>query len=239
MTNIISIGDIHGRSVWKNINPGDFEKIVFVGDYADSYDLPDEEIIENLKEIIAFKTANIDKVVLLLGNHDLMYLYPNVPNFFMGGYRSSYAKILQSIFQNSISLFQIAYQYRNFLWTHAGVNLGWYKSNLKIIDELREKENIPEFCADVLTVMWEKGFVNELASIGPIRGGRDGYGGIFWSDYSENLDSRNGAFLFGLHQIVGHSRLPDIETLKSLDGKSSITHIDCLDRRIKFHQIEI
>ncbi|BDA77803.1 serine/threonine protein phosphatase [Leptospira kobayashii] len=239
MTNIISIGDIHGRSVWKNINPAEFEKIVFVGDYVDSYDLSDEEIIQNLEEIIRFKLTNLDKVVLLLGNHDLMYLYPKVPNFFMGGYRNSYAKPLQSIFLNSVSLFQIAYQYDHFLWTHAGVNRGWYEANLKTIEGIQKENNIQNFGANVLSVMWEKGFINELASIGPIRGGRERYGGIFWSDYMENLDSENGAFLPGFHQIVGHSRLPDIETLRSLDGHSSVTHIDCLDRRTKFYQIEI
>jgi metallophosphoesterase superfamily enzyme len=70
---LLAIGDIHGRDVWKDINFLAFDKVVFVGDYVDSYIRSDWQVYQNLKEIIDLKKQNFDKVVLLLGNHDIHY----------------------------------------------------------------------------------------------------------------------------------------------------------------------
>ena len=73
----ITIGDIHGRSDWQEIDPANYDKIIFVGDYVDSFTVSDIDIITNLLNIIQFKKDNMNKVVLLLGNHDLQYLFSN------------------------------------------------------------------------------------------------------------------------------------------------------------------
>lgn len=70
------LGDIHGRTVWKEIiekeNP---DKVIFLGDYVSTHDLvTEEEQIENLKEILDYKEENPDKVILLRGNHDTQHL---------------------------------------------------------------------------------------------------------------------------------------------------------------------
>ena len=75
---IIVIGDIHGEGAWRDIvekHPGC--KYIFLGDYCDpyNYDLSDEEVIANLCSIIEFKKQKMDDVVLLLGNHDIQYVY--------------------------------------------------------------------------------------------------------------------------------------------------------------------
>lgn len=68
---IQTIGDIHGRTCWKNLIDLSCDKIVFVGDYVDDYwPVTDEQIIENLLDIIQFKKDYADKVILLLGNHE-------------------------------------------------------------------------------------------------------------------------------------------------------------------------
>ena len=72
---ILVLGDIHGRSFWKDAVEKHFDecdRIIFLGDYLDEY--PDECITrnqskENFKEIIDLKKKNKDKVVLTLGNH--------------------------------------------------------------------------------------------------------------------------------------------------------------------------
>ena len=53
----IIIGDIHGRSVWKQIveKEQDAHKIVFLGDYFDSFDIKGVEQLHNFNEIIKFK----------------------------------------------------------------------------------------------------------------------------------------------------------------------------------------
>ena len=75
---VIIIPDIHGRQFWKDaVKDRENEDIIFLGDYMDPYE--EEEIgynkaLENFKEIIAF--ANEHKnVTLLLGNHDIHYLF--------------------------------------------------------------------------------------------------------------------------------------------------------------------
>ena len=103
MKKILTLGDIHGRDKWmfhthgsphefnhwmtmvENGVPADaeefwnempytqYDQIVFVGDYVDSYDLSNVLILDNLKKILLFKKALPDKVVLLLGNHDIQY----------------------------------------------------------------------------------------------------------------------------------------------------------------------
>ena len=47
----IVIGDIHGRTIWKQIvieNP-DFDKLVFIGDYFDSFDIAFNQNSKTLK----------------------------------------------------------------------------------------------------------------------------------------------------------------------------------------------
>jgi len=73
---IIALGDTHGRTDWKQIISNEkFDKVVFMGDYFDTYeDISPEQQKENFKDIIAYKKANMNKVVLLFGNHDFHYL---------------------------------------------------------------------------------------------------------------------------------------------------------------------
>ena len=47
---IIAIGDIHGRSIWKNIvSANSYDKVVFLGDYFDSFDIHTLDQIDNFK----------------------------------------------------------------------------------------------------------------------------------------------------------------------------------------------
>ena len=85
---MIIIPDIHGRNFWKEAVTGREEDIiVFLGDYLDPYphDFPDktadeiwEQTWNNFNDIIEFKKKHPSNVVLLLGNHDLHYIYPKM-----------------------------------------------------------------------------------------------------------------------------------------------------------------
>ena len=72
MKKILTIGDIHGREIWKefvdiksllssNSNIPEY-LYIFLGDYVDSYDISGDKIIENLLEIIKFKTLYPHKI---------------------------------------------------------------------------------------------------------------------------------------------------------------------------------
>ena len=69
----LTVGDLHGKDVWKEIDTIRYDKIIFVGDYVDCFTTSNVEIKHNLEQIIRYKKDNMDKVVLLLGNHDVQY----------------------------------------------------------------------------------------------------------------------------------------------------------------------
>lgn len=70
------IGDIHGRTIWKEIIEKESpDQVIFLGDYVSTHDdVTEEEQIKNLEEILTYKEENPDKVVLLRGNHDTQHL---------------------------------------------------------------------------------------------------------------------------------------------------------------------
>ena len=52
----VFIGDIHGRSIWKQIvEKENADRVIFIGDYFDSYDIIAVEQIQNFKDIIEYK----------------------------------------------------------------------------------------------------------------------------------------------------------------------------------------
>ena len=61
------VGDLHGKDCWKSIDIDKYERVVFLGDYVDSFTLPDLVIDQNLQDIIVLKKAYSNKIVLLLG----------------------------------------------------------------------------------------------------------------------------------------------------------------------------
>ena len=68
---ILVLGDIHGRTIWKNIiekeNP---DKIIFLGDYVSTHDnISADQQLSNLNNILNYKEESSDKVILLRGNH--------------------------------------------------------------------------------------------------------------------------------------------------------------------------
>ena len=67
----IILGDTHGRSNWKlAIHQEQPDRIIFIGDYFDSFDIPGVEQIHNFKEIIQYKeNNNLRSKQNLLGNY--------------------------------------------------------------------------------------------------------------------------------------------------------------------------
>ena len=75
---ILIIPDVHGRPFWHYAEEHgeDFDKIIFLGDYVDPYSeehISPLDALNEFKVILDFYEAHPDKVVLLLGNHDLHY----------------------------------------------------------------------------------------------------------------------------------------------------------------------
>jgi len=117
------IGDIHGCTKWKDhIEKTNPDKVIFIGDYFDSFNHSLVEQVHNFKEILKYKNDNFDNTILLIGNHDYHY-FPNI-NERYSGYQSSAFEI-QKLITDNLELFQIAYEYDYYLFTHAGVSKIW------------------------------------------------------------------------------------------------------------------
>jgi len=230
MLKTITFGDPHGRNFWEDINPDNYDKIIFVGDYVDSYDLSNLEIKVNLNNIISFKKEYSDKVILLLGNHDLPYYY-----YFMGnvdaGFRIEAWVDLHTIFRDNKELFQCAFQIENYIWTHAGVIEGWYN---RYVPDMIKKHDIQGNLAEVLNILFESNY-KALYTCTSIRGGYSPEGSPYWAHWTEMVETP----LKGYHHIFGHTYNKNVETVY-IDENTSVTVVDPGDGGAgKFYELKI
>lgn len=124
---IIAIGDLHGRSTWKNIvNQNDYDKVIFTGDYFDTHDtISPQQQMDNFKDVIAFKKENPEKVTLLFGNHDYHYL-PSAAERYTG-FQRLHAADFSELIVNALSenFLQMCFVHQNILFIHAGLTKTW------------------------------------------------------------------------------------------------------------------
>lgn len=216
---ILIIPDVHGRSFWRPaVASGDYDKIIFLGDYVDPY--PDERIgeltaLHGLMDIIDFYDRYPDQVVLLLGNHDLHYLSPYYHEMCpCDRYDEKHSDVLHLLFTKG-DRFNLAHEEtigsQKYLFTHAGVNQPWLKRNLKVIRQ-------PDAIHLNRLLLFDEG-IETLRQVGLLRWGMYLTGSVVWSDCEELAVSDP---LPDVYQIVGHTR--------QYDGKPIITpHYACLD----------
>lgn len=117
----VVIGDIHGRGIWKMITLREKpDRVIFIGDYFDSFDITSEEQQKNFLDICAYKKSNECEVIMLIGNHDHHY-FQSVGYTGTSGYQGTYAPSIGFLLEDNKNLLQMAYQMDNILFTHAGV----------------------------------------------------------------------------------------------------------------------
>jgi hypothetical protein len=118
----VIIGDIHGRSTWKLIvHQEKPDKVIFIGDYFDSFDISGVEQIANFKEIIEYKKSTEAEVIMLIGNHDHHY-FPEIGNTGTSGYQQGIAPNITQVIDENREHLQLAYQFDGVLYSHAGVS---------------------------------------------------------------------------------------------------------------------
>lgn len=224
---MIIIPDIHGRSFWKEAIKGrENEKIIFLGDYMDPYVEEDEfkdltlenyhdKIIGNLKEILEFKKAHMDNVVLLIGNHDGHY-------FMCMDKCSRYERIFHSeiekLFRDNIELFKLVHVEKIgekvFVFTHAGMRKLWLYDvyGEEEIEDILAKDTFTRatMIADLLNSDIDTyGVQQALGHMSAYRGGYESYGSILWADIRE-FGGLKGLFkpsFIADMEIFGHTQL--------------------------------
>ena len=129
----VILGDTHGRSNWKLAihQEEPVDRVIFIGDYFDSFELSGVEQIHNFKEIIDYKETSFTndgkdnqhktEVVLLIGNHDHHY-FPEIGYTGTSGYQSRIAPSITQVIDENRHHLQMAYSFDKYLFTHAGVS---------------------------------------------------------------------------------------------------------------------
>lgn len=143
MSKVIILPDIHGRTFWKYAleHIDEFDKVIFLGDYLDPYPhegITFDESVENFKEILEFKKNNIDKVELLIGNHDCHYIWLDFMN--CSRLNRSRRKEMNKLYNDNYELFRIAYLLNDkYLFSHAGVYKEWLAANSIELNDFLDK----------------------------------------------------------------------------------------------------
>lgn len=204
---MIIIPDIHGRVFWKEIVKNSEDKIIFLGDYVDPY--PGENIsltgaLDNLSEIIDYKKSNPSKVILLLGNHDFMYMDSEHNKYSCRHDFENEPKITK-LLMNNRDLFQMNYSIKIknklYIFSHAGITTPWIEKYKNLFGEFPGSlDKINE-----LYKKWDPEFISSLLEISYYRGGWSDFGSMIWSDVREHSVSCEE----NVYQIFGHTQLKD------------------------------
>ena len=218
---IIAIGDTHGKDVWKKIveKEKDADKIIFIGDYWDSFDIPFKQQYNNFIDIVEFKQKNPEQVVLLFGNHDYHYMTDGER---YSGFQDAAAVPIYDIIEAALNdnLMQMAYFVKDnnecYLFTHAGLTFTWADKNLER--------------------GWEIDYIiNKTFKVNP---------GAFKFTPSTNLDNYGDSITqspiwvrpralksdapSGFTQVVGHTKF------KGIQIEDGFIFIDCLDYKDEY-----
>lgn len=225
----IVLGDTHGRSFWKLIvNTQEFDKVIFIGDYFDTHESISPELqMINFKEICEYKEKNLDKVIMLIGNHDEHY-FPFMGYSGTSGYQSGAASAIGHLLMTYKDFLQMCYKQDNYLFTHAGVGETWLSKNGYILEE--QELPIDEFIND----LW-KYQPNKFKFTGWEQTGDNiGQTPIWIRPKSLMVDSKN-LNKEGYIQIVGHTTMTKIDLENS--KKAGYYFIDTLGTSREYLEI--
>lgn len=203
-TKRLVVSDLHSRPFYKSLLSNTEDKIIFLGDYGDPYSYEgydDDDTIETMYDIFSFAQDNPDRVVLLIGNHDIYY-YKGVRG--NARYNWALARQLEQIYQEFKDLFKVAYwdEETQTMFTHAGINKKWWDS-LELPIDWTPKQ-IQDYLNNLL--LTGDGEYNSLYEISRYRGGWNWNGSCIWADVHEHLVLKQNECM-PFKQIFGHSQL--------------------------------
>jgi hypothetical protein len=208
----ISIGDIHGKNVWKKFINKNFDNFYFVGDYFDTFEpISANEQIENFNEICCAARKD-SRFHLCLGNHDFHYLRGLKEQY--SGFQFYKRLDIQEVIEKNLDLINPVYQYKDYLISHAGISKTFLNS-LCLTNPLDINKRFEEHRMS-------------LAFCGYNQYGDNITQGPLWIRPGSLLKDK----LDNYKQIVGHTKVKNIET------KDEITFIDCLDSKIDCFEFE-
>lgn len=129
---VLVIGDVHGSHKWHRV----YEKInkvdraIFLGDFFDNWvnDWVNFNQIENFENVLEFRRMHPDKVIVLLGNHDLnSYLMPHGEA--ISGHQINKEIDIKECLEKHLSEVDIAWKLNDWVFSHAGFSKTWMRNN--------------------------------------------------------------------------------------------------------------
>ncbi len=222
---ILVVPDVHGRDFWKEPvlkYKEQVDRIVFLGDYLDPYpsepiDHSPDSVYANFLEIMNLKQENMEKVVLLKGNHDEHYS-SHIFNRIAGGTRQDKVnwEKYHETFNRHAELFKIAHletvNGMPYVFSHAGMTLYWiHKVNTslwkmadnrlsiadpKVIERINELDTTPQGQEMLAVIGYSRTLFGERT------------GSVLWADIEEHSFTAPSAYgLDKVFQVFGHTRL--------------------------------
>ena len=208
MKKILLLPDIHGRDFWKKPceDISIYDKVIFLGDYFDPYNFENisvQDCVDNFQEILRLKRENMEKVVLLLGNHDCPYFSDTYYKFscFHCRHSSRFHQKIHELFNDNRDFFQLAYVIDDILFTHAGVDNGWWTKVIK-----SQETNINKICNIINDLPNNREGWQKIYFVSASRGGYNKYGSCVWCDVHDmTTNNTEDSILKDIKQIFGHT----------------------------------
>lgn len=130
---IVVLGDIHGRTVWKDIIEKEQpDQVIFLGDYVSTHDcISESDQVSNLLEVLRFKEHH-PETILLRGNHDMQHL-----GYYWAecsGYFPRVAELMTDIKEEFLAKTQWIHFMGNTIFSHAGISKKWLETNRLTLD---------------------------------------------------------------------------------------------------------
>ena len=163
--------------------------LIFLGDYANKGPRGNDPIF--LAELFAFAKTN--RSILLIGNHDLAYLFPDREDFRIEGYEENNASLISDIYQEYKENFSFVYRKDKYLFSHAGLSKKLLKSIHRQHPTFSLNESIDYLNSEQPPELFYRTEQN---------GGIDHFDGPLWI----RPEQFEGALMEeGITQVVGHS----------------------------------
>lgn len=163
--------------------------VLFLGDYCDNGPGPNDPGF--LRELFAF--ARERGAPLVIGNHDLAYVYPAQGRFRYAGYEPGNADAIAEVYARYRDLLCFAHLRGPYLFSHAGVS-GVLTRVLAAKYGVAGVEAVVDYLNEAQPP--------ELFFRSPVNGGADAFDGPCWL----RLPQYGGAFAEeGITQVAGHS----------------------------------
>ena len=212
MHKTIAIGDIHGRDIWKQILEQERpDRVVFMGDYFDSFDIPGTEQIYNFRNILQWKTDNPQcEVILLIGNHDFHYM-PECRDRY-SGYQAALWPEIGKVLEEARDQLRMAYRMGDIVFSHAGISPEF------LLNNNWGEQDMVEFINDLWHYRPHKfRFAdNGYGHSDPY--GNDTFQGPLWIRPKALMKACQDVKK-SMRQVVGHTAVKEIDPGKSTGGR--------------------